>query len=80
MTLRHMTIFLEVASCNNMSIAAQNLYISQSTVSLAVSEIEKTYNVRLFDRLSKHLRLTEAGMLLLDYASRIITQIGRAHV
>ena len=47
MTLRHMTIFLEVASCNNMSIAAQNLYISQSTVSLAVSEIEKTYNVRL---------------------------------
>lgn len=73
MTLRHMTIFLEVASCNNMSIAAQNLYISQSTVSLAVSEIEKTYNIRLFDRLSKHLRLTEAGMLLLDYASRIIT-------
>ena len=71
MTLRHMT-FLEVAACNNMSTAAQNLYISQSTVSLAITEIEKTYNVRLFDRLSKHLRLTEAGLLLLDYASRII--------
>ena len=67
-----MTIFLEVAACNNMSTAAQNLYISQSTVSLAITEIEKTYNVRLFDRLSKHLRLTEAGLLLLDYASRII--------
>ena len=73
MTLRHMSIFLEVAACNNMSIAAQNLYLSQSTVSLAISEIEKTYKVRLFDRLSKHLRLTEAGMLLLDYASRIIS-------
>ena len=72
MTLRHMTIFLEVAACNNMSTAAHNLYISQSTVSLAITEIEKTYNVRLFDRLSKHLRLTEAGLLLLDYASRII--------
>lgn len=73
MTLRHMSIFLEVASCNNMSVAAQNLYISQSTVSLAISEMEKTYHVKLFDRMSKHLRLTEAGMLLLDYASRIIS-------
>lgn len=52
MTLRHMSIFLEVAACNNMSIAAQNLYLSQSTVSLAISEIEKTYKVRLLDRKS----------------------------
>ncbi|MCJ7836368.1 LysR family transcriptional regulator [Cuneatibacter sp. NSJ-177] len=72
MTFRHMMIFREVAACCNMTAAAKNLYLSQSTVSLAVAEIEKTYQIRLFSRLGKRLKLTEQGELLLHYVDRIL--------
>lgn len=73
MTLRHMVIFIEVANCANMSMAANRLYISQSTVSLAIAEIEKKYNTKVFERMTKGLCLTEAGGILLDYAQKIVT-------
>jgi DNA-binding transcriptional LysR family regulator len=42
-------------------------------VSQAVSELEKYYNVRLFDRISKRLFLTEAGKFLESYARHIVS-------
>ncbi|MFQ9661273.1 MAG: LysR family transcriptional regulator [[Clostridium] symbiosum] len=56
MTIREMTILLEVAKYNNMSAASRTLYISQSTVSQTILDIEKAYNVKLFERLSKKTR------------------------
>ena len=47
MTIREMTILLEVAKYNNMSAASRTLYISQSTVSQTILDIEKAYNVKL---------------------------------
>ena len=57
MTIREMTILLEVAKYNNMSAASRTLYISQSTVSQTILDIEKAYNVKLFERLSKNSSL-----------------------
>lgn len=53
MTLRYLRIFEAV--CRHMSItrAAQELYLSQPSVSLAIGELEKKYEVRLFDRIGK---------------------------
>ena len=59
MTNRNLEIFVAVAECENMSEAARKLYITQSSVSQVVSEIEKKYGILLFDRLSKSLHLTE---------------------
>ncbi len=72
MTLRHFKIFVTVCDTMNMTLAAGQLYISQSAVSQAVSELEKHYGVRLFERLSRKLYLTNAGEKLLRYARPII--------
>lgn len=72
MTNRNLEIFVAVAECENMSEAARRLYITQSSVSQVVSEIEKKYGILLFDRLSKSLHLTEVGQTFLIYAKRVL--------
>jgi len=72
MTLRNLQVFLAIAECGNMTKAAEKLFISQPSVSLAVSEIEKTYNVVLFERLPGKLRLTPTGERLRNYAQRML--------
>lgn len=47
MTMREMQIFLEVARTLNMSTAGKSLYLSQSTVSQSILNIERRYNVQL---------------------------------
>lgn len=70
MTIRDLEIFIEVVRTKNMSVAAKNLNISQPTVSQAISQIEKEYNVTLFDRISKKLYITDVGARL--YKSALI--------
>lgn len=72
MTLRHFQIFVAVCDTMNMTAAASGMFMSQSAVSQAVAEMEEYYNVRLFERLSKRLHLTQAGEKLLGYARHII--------
>lgn len=72
MTLRHLKIFVTVCEEGSITKAAQKLFISQPTVSFAVSELEKHYGIKLFDRLSKRLYLTDAGTKLLPYAQHIL--------
>lgn len=72
MTIRHLKIFIAVADTGKMSTAAKNLYIAQPTVSQVIAEIEENYGVRLFERLSKKLYITESGERLLRYARHIV--------
>ncbi|MET3617586.1 DNA-binding transcriptional LysR family regulator [Peptoniphilus olsenii] len=68
MTIRDLEIFIEVVRTKNMSGAAKNLNISQPTVSHAISQIENEYNVKLFDRISKKLYITDVGLRLYNSA------------
>ncbi len=72
MTIRHLEIFITVADCGKMRLAAEKLYISQPSVSQAISDIENYYGIRLFERLSKKLYITENGEKLLKYARHIV--------
>lgn len=72
MTLRHFKIFVTVCDAMNMTLAAESLYMSQSAVSQAIAELEKYYDIRLFERLSRKLYLTQAGEKLLGYARHMI--------
>ncbi|MDB3376046.1 LysR family transcriptional regulator [Clostridioides difficile] len=72
MTIRSLEIFVKVAECGKMSEVARNMYITQSSVSQAISEIEKEYGVKLLDRISKKLYLTEAGKKLLGYGRHLL--------
>lgn len=71
MTLRHLKIFVAVCDYKTITKASEALYIAQPSVSLAISELEEYYGVRLFDRISRKLYLTEAGERVLGYARHI---------
>ena len=72
MTIRDMEIFVTVADLGHMGAAAKKLYISQPTVSHAISQIEEDYHVKLFERLSRKLHITEVGQEFLQYARHIL--------
>lgn len=73
MTFRNIHIFVKVAEGKKMSEVAKELGISQSSVSQAISDIEKEYDVRLFERLAKSLFLTDVGETFLTYARQLIS-------
>ncbi len=72
MNSRHLRIFLTVCEAGSMTKAARQLYMTQPSVSQSISELEREYAVRLFERMNHHLYLTEAGQQLRSYASHIL--------
>lgn len=72
MTLRHLEIFLKVADTGSMRAAAEELFITQPTVSGSIAELEKECNVLLFERLNKRLYITDAGKKLKVYARKML--------
>ncbi len=72
MTIRNLQIFLEVAKAGSMSLAAKSLYLSQPTVSHAISSLESEYNTQLFDRTPHRLFLTQTGRTLMEEASNVL--------
>lgn len=72
MTIRHFIIFIAVVECGKMRRAAEKLYISQPAVSQAIKELEEHYQVKLFERISQKLSITEMGELLLVYARQAV--------
>ncbi len=72
MTIRHLRIFVAVCEQGSVTKAANKLYLAQPSVSLAISELEKFYGVKLFDRISRRLYLTDVGSQFLNYAKHII--------
>jgi DNA-binding transcriptional LysR family regulator len=73
MTIRHLKIFIAVCDYGKMSFAAEKLFMTQPSVSQAIAEIEQHYGVKVFERLSKKLYITEAGENLLKYARHIVS-------
>lgn len=71
MTIRHLKIFVTVCEEGSITKAGKKLFMAQPTISFAVSELEKHYGTKLFDRISKRLHLTDAGGKLLPYAQHI---------
>jgi DNA-binding transcriptional LysR family regulator len=60
-SLRQLEVFLAVARGESVSRAARELSLSQSAVSGALLELERQFDVALFDRVGKRLRLSELG-------------------
>lgn len=73
MTIRHLKIFVCVAKHLSMTKAAEELFIAQPAVSTTISEIEKNYNIKLFERINKRLFLTEEGKTLLIKAQQVLS-------
>ena len=66
--LNSLIIFAEVAEANSFSEAARRLKLPTSTVSRRIADLETELGLRLIDRSTRRLRLTDVGLELLEYA------------
>lgn len=73
MNFNHLRVFLVVAKNLSYSRAAEELFISQPTVSIQVKKLEEELGIDLFEQLGKKIYLTEAGKLLYSYVNRIFS-------
>lgn len=69
---RHLETFCRVASLKSFSKAAEDLFLTQPTVSGHILALEKSLSIRLFDRIGREIRLTKAGEIFHRFASRIL--------
>ncbi len=65
-------VFREVAETGNISVAAKNLYISQSAVSQSIKQLETALQARLFSRSPRGVSLTGEGQMLYQYVRRAL--------
>jgi DNA-binding transcriptional LysR family regulator len=73
--LRDIGCFTSVARQLSFSRAAAELGMSQPAVSQAVARLERSLGLRLFDRTSREVRLTDAGKVLLPHAEALLEQV-----
>lgn len=78
MDTQSLTAFLAVAEAQSFSMAAEQLHLTQPAVSKRISTLEKQLDCRLFDRIGRHVHLTEAGRALLPQCRRILQDIREA--
>src|SRR5579883_2043816 len=75
MELRHLHYFVVLAHRLHFTQAAEELAIAQPALSQQIQALERELGVRLFERTSRHIRLTEAGQTLLLHAERVLALV-----
>jgi LysR family transcriptional regulator, cyn operon transcriptional activator len=73
--LRQLEYFLAVAETLHFSKAAEQVFVTQPTLSHQIAELETHVGMPLFDRAGKTVRLTEAGRLFAIHASRALKEL-----
>lgn len=74
MTLQQLTYLVKVAECGNITDAAEQLYISQPSLSTAIRNLEKEMGVTAFNRTKKGVTVTRDGEELLSFARMLLEQ------
>jgi DNA-binding transcriptional LysR family regulator len=72
MLLRQLECFLAVARLGNVSRAAEEMYLTQPTLTTRIKALEDEVGDQLFVRTSRGMRLTEAGKEFMPYAERCL--------
>ncbi|MDI1299359.1 LysR family transcriptional regulator [Methylotenera sp.] len=71
-SLRQLEIFVAISRTESVSRAAEALSLSQSATSTSLSELERQFDLQLFDRVGKSLRINETGRQLLPRAVELL--------
>lgn len=78
MNLRHLKYFVATAESGQVSRAASNLSISQSSVTGAIKDLEASLGAKLFVRTSQGMELTNAGREFLSSSREILEKVDEA--
>ena len=73
-SLRQLEVFLAIAHHQNLTRAAGELAMSQSAASSSLKDFESQFDIQLFDRIGKRLKLNEQGRLLRPKAEALLAQ------
>lgn len=76
--IRHIQAFLAVASELHYGRAASRLNVAQPALSRTVQHLEALLGVKLLDRTTRNVRLTDAGRSFQEQGSRVLHQLERA--
>ncbi len=74
-SLRQLRAFVVIAEYKSFTKASEVLFLTQSSLSGLIKEMEKQLDVKLFDRTTRQMHLSEAGERLLPYARRILDEV-----
>ena len=82
MLYRQLECFLAVARLGNLSRAAEEMFLTQPTLTARLKGLEEEVGDQLFVRTSRGMRLTEAGKEFVPYAERCVGSFeeGRRHL
>jgi len=74
MTLEQLRIFVAVAEQEHMTRAAGVLNLTQSATSAAIAALEDRYAIKLFDRIGRSIKLTDAGRQFVIEARAVLAR------
>ncbi|MFJ4371216.1 LysR family transcriptional regulator [Pseudomonas japonica] len=77
-SLSGLMAFVSAAQTNSFVAASERLGVSPSAISKSVARLESELGVRLFNRSTRHLSLTEEGALFFERGRRIVEEIAEA--
>jgi len=77
---RQLRAFAALARTGSFTLAAKELFLSQSAVSHSMKALETDVGCRLFDRVGKKVLLTQAGESLLHHTEKILQEMAAARV
>ena len=72
MNIEQLQYICMVAKTNSITVAAENLYVTQQTISKAINKLENELGVVLMIRSHKGVQLTDTGRVLVEKANRIV--------
>ncbi|MEE3156071.1 MAG: LysR family transcriptional regulator, partial [Pseudomonadota bacterium] len=72
-SIRQLRFFVALSQTGNFSRAAEAMAVSQPALSASIRQVETILGVRLFERTTHRVNLTEAGEALLPHAWRLLT-------
>jgi len=75
MLLRHLRYLLAVADHGGFTRAAEALHVSQPTLSQQIRQLEETLGVSLFDRTSRTVKPTDAGVAYIECARCVLVEL-----
>src|SRR5213592_1696360 len=78
MELRHLRYFVAIGEEQHYGRAAHRLRVAQPALSRQIQNLEEEIGFKLFDRLSRGVKISTAGKLFLEDARRILQQVDEA--
>ena len=75
MTIQQLEYLLKIVECGSITKAAQQLFLSQPSLTKSIMNLENEYGIKVFARTAKGIEITPEGKDFIYYARNIITSI-----